>query len=107
MTNFVLLYSGGGMPSGEAEQKAVLGEWNAWFGKLGSGLVDGGSPFSMSKSVDTSGKITDGPVGSMASGYSIIKADSLDAAAKLAQGCPVLKSGAKITVYETVAAPGM
>jgi hypothetical protein len=108
MTNFVLLYSGGsGMPSSEAEQKAALGEWNAWFGKLASALVDGGSPFSMSKSIDTSGKVSDGPAGTMASGYSIIKADSLDAATKLAQGCPVLKSGAKITVYETVAAPGM
>jgi hypothetical protein len=107
MTNYVLLYSGGGMPGGEAEQKAVYAEWEAWFGKLGTALVDGGNPFSMSKSVDSSGKVTDGPVGSAASGYSIIKADSLAAAAKVAGGCPVLKSGAKISVYETVGAPGM
>jgi hypothetical protein len=37
----------------------------------------------------------------MASGYTVIKADSLDAAAAFARSCPVLKSGAKISVFET------
>ena len=35
-----------------------------------------------------------------ATGYSILKADSLNAAVDLAKGCPVLQSGGKITVYE-------
>lgn len=47
--------------------------------------------------------MSDGAVGTPASGYSIIKADSLDAAVKMAQGCPVLQGGAKISVYETFA----
>ena len=108
MTNYVLLYSGGaGMPEGEAAQKAVTAEWISWFGKLGANLVDGGNPFSMAKSVGSDGKVSDGPVGSMSNGYSIIKADSLDAAAAIAKECPVLKGGAKISVYETVPAPAM
>ncbi len=37
----------------------------------------------------------------MASGYSIIKADSLDEAVAKAKGCPVLQGGAKIVVLET------
>ncbi|HKF37192.1 MAG TPA: hypothetical protein VKB35_09850 [Ktedonobacteraceae bacterium] len=37
----------------------------------------------------------------MASGYSIIKADSLDEAVTKAKGCPVLQGGAKIVVLET------
>lgn len=37
----------------------------------------------------------------MASGYSIIKADSVDAAVEMAKGCPVLQGGAQISVYET------
>jgi hypothetical protein len=36
-----------------------------------------------------------------ASGYSILEADSLDRATKLAKGCPVLQGGAEITVFET------
>ena len=36
----------------------------------------------------------------MLSGYSILKADSLDKAVDMAKGCPVLESGGKITVCE-------
>ena len=39
--------------------------------------------------------------GASASGYSMIEADSLDHATKLATGCPVLQGGADITVFET------
>ena len=96
------------MPEGEAEQKAVLKDWEAWFGKLGKNLVDGGNPFTpKAKTVGSDGKVTDGPVGGMASGYSVIMADSLDAAVAVAKDCPVVKGGAKITVYETFSAMGM
>jgi len=102
MANFVLLYSGGSMPESEAEQAAVMQAWGAWFGGLGSAVVDGGNPFTTSaKSIASDGTVSDGPVGSMASGYSIIKADSLDAAVEAARRCPVLQSGGQITVYET------
>ena len=108
MTNFVLLYNGGKMPENEAEQQAVVKEWEAWYGKIGSALVDGGDPFSpKAQTIASDGKVSDGAMGMMASGYSIIKADSLDAAVAMAKGCPVLKGGAKITVYETFDARGM
>jgi hypothetical protein len=64
--------------------------------------VDAGNPFTpMAKSIASDGKVSDGSVGTLASGYSIIKADSLNAAVTLAQRCPILKGGGKITVYET------
>jgi hypothetical protein len=108
MANYLLLYSGGKMPEGEAEQKTVLKAWEGWFGMLGSALVDGGNPTTpMAKTIASDGKITDGGGGMMPTGYSIIKADSLDAAVKLAQGCPVLAGGAKVMVYETFNAMGM
>ena len=102
MANFVLLYSGGGMAETPAEQEAVMQAWGAWFGKIGSALVDGGNPFTpVAKTISKGGKVSDGPVGALASGYSIVKADSLDAAVELAKGCPVLTSGGQISVYET------
>ncbi len=102
MANFVLLYSGGGMPASEAEQQAVMKAWEGWFSKIGSAVVDQGDPFTpAAKTITPEGKVSDGPVGTMATGYSIIKADSLDAAVAMAKGCPVLQGGAKITVYET------
>jgi hypothetical protein len=107
MANYLLLYSGGGMPASEAEQKAVLKDWENWFGKVGSNLVDAGNPFTpKAKSISSDGKVSDG-VSPMSSGYSVIKADSLDAAVALAKSCPVLKSGAKVSVFETFNAMGM
>jgi hypothetical protein len=108
MSNFLLVYTGGGMPATDAAQKAELASWQAWYGKLDGSLVDGGNPFTpKAKSIASDGKVSDGPIGTMASGYSVIKADSLDKAVALAKICPVLKSGAKITVYETFDAAGM
>ena len=36
------------------------------------------------------------------SGYSVLQADSLDAAAVLAKGCPVLEIGGTVEVYEAL-----
>jgi hypothetical protein len=56
MANFLLLYSDGKMPESEAEQKAIVNDWMAWFRKLGSALVDGGNPFTqMAKSITSDG----------------------------------------------------
>ena len=61
MANFVLLYSGGSMPETEAEQAAVMQAWGAWFGQLGSALVDGGNPFTpQAKHIASNGKVSDG-----------------------------------------------
>ena len=102
MANFLLLYTGGSMPESPAEQEAVMAAWGAWYSKVGSNLVDGGNPFTpKAKSISSNGNVSDGPVGELATGYTIIKADSLDAAVAVARECPVLQGGSKITVYET------
>ena len=102
MANFVLLYSCGSMPETQAEQAAVIQAWTAWYGELGSAVVDAGNPFTpVAKSIASDGTVSEGPVGTMASGYTVIKADSLDAAVQVARRCPVVQGGARITVYET------
>ncbi|MEA2551407.1 MAG: hypothetical protein QOE25_1176 [Actinomycetota bacterium] len=100
MAKYLLLYSGGKIPASEAEQAVVMKAWDSWFQGLGAAVADGGNPFSpASKSVSSDGSITDG--GGSATGYSILEADSLAAAADMAKGCPVLQGGASIAVYET------
>ena len=101
-TTYLLLYSGGSMPETEEEQKAVMDAWGAWMGVLGDKLQDGGNPFTpAAKTISADGSVSDGPVGTPASGYSLIKADSLEEAVELAKGCPVSLGGASISVYET------
>jgi hypothetical protein len=102
MANFLLLYSGGSMPETEAGRAEAMQAWGAWFGGLGAATVDAGNPFLPGvKSVHGDGSVSAGPIGSQASGYSVLKADSLDEAVKMAQGCPLLKGGGEISVYET------
>jgi hypothetical protein len=102
MAKYLLLYHGGGMPETEAENAAVIKAWTDWYNQLGSAVVDPGNPFTpAAKSVKSNGTVKDGPAGTMASGYTVVQADSLDKAAKMAQTCPVLSGGAEISVFET------
>jgi hypothetical protein len=99
---YVLVYYGGGMPEGAAAQARVLKQWETWYGKLGPAVVDGGNPMSGAvNKIRTDGSVAKGPIGKRASGYSIIEAPSLDRATKMAKGCPILRGGGEIAVYET------
>ena len=99
MPKFVLAYRGGGMAEG-AEQDAEMARWGAWFGQLGPAVVDGGNPFGPAATVAAGGAVSDGGSASL-TGYSIVSADSLAAAAELARGCPILHDGGSVDVYET------
>ncbi len=101
MANFLLVYHGGGMPESPEEGAKVMAAWNTWFAELGDKVVDGGNPVSHVKTVHANGTVTDGGT-NPSTGYSVIKADSLDQAVKLAKGCPVLAGGASVEVAETL-----
>lgn len=102
MADFLLLYSGGAMPETEEEQAAVMQAWTDWYTAMGPAVKDPGNPFTpVAKSISSDGSVSDGPVGTMASGYTIITADSLDAATAHGKGCPVLSAGGSVSVYET------
>ena len=102
MAAYVLLYGGGKMPETEEEQNAVMKAWTDWFAELGPALTDGGNPFTgQAKTVGSDGSVRDGADPATASGYSIIEAESLDRAAEIAKGCPVVAGGASIAVFET------
>jgi hypothetical protein len=98
---YLLLYSGGKMPETESEQKQVMEAWNGWFGKHGDAITDGGNPFTpKTRSIGPDGKVKDG-AHAVATGYTLIKAGSLDEATQIAKGCPVLLGGATVSIYET------
>ncbi len=100
MTKYLLVYRGGSMPEGKEAQEQSAAAWGQWFGGLGGALVDPGNPAFQSRSVSPDGTVSGvGP--SSVSGYSIISADSLDAAVAHARSCPVLQVGASIEVVET------
>lgn len=99
MGKYVFAYRGGMMADTEEQRQAAMQAWGAWFGKLGPAIVDPGNPFAGSTSVNGSGG---GEAASELTGYTVVNADSLDAASALAAGCPVLDGGGSVDVYETI-----
>jgi hypothetical protein len=74
-------------PEQAAEQLAA---WNDWMGRIGSALVDGGAPFAARTAVADDGS---SPTPTDQNGYTIVQADSLDAARDLTKGHPFLAEG--------------
>lgn len=89
------------MATTEAEQAVAMQSWMGWFGELGAAVTDGGNPFGDSIAVASDGAHAPVDTGAL-TGYSILTADSIDAAATLAKGCPVLSSGGSVEVYEAL-----
>lgn len=101
MSRYVLAYLGGGMAATEEERNAAMAAWGAWFGELGSAVVDAGNPFAGSTSVASDGSVNGGARAGL-TGYSVIEAASLDAAGALAKNCPILAAGGSVDVYEVM-----
>ncbi len=99
MANFLLTFHGGSMTETKEAQDQVMAAWTSWFGTLGDALVDGGNPISQARAISPDGSVMEAT--SALSGYSIIKANDLDAAVALSKGCPVLAGGAVVVVSET------
>lgn len=100
MANYLLVYHGGNPPSSPEEGQAVMQDWMTWMGGLGSAMVDGGNPISRAWTLSNDGT-EEGGGANPATGYSVISADSMQAALEIAQGCPHLKSGGTIEIGET------
>lgn len=111
MSKFVFIYHAPMTPAEAAppspeQMEAVMGEWNAWAGKVGDGMVDFGTPLAGGVRVTTKGT---SPSTREVAGYSIIEARDLDAALALAKDHPHLNTpgGCEIEVHEVQAIPGM
>lgn len=106
MANYVLVYKGGGVAPIEERRQVTqarhVGRWRAWFDALGADLVDGGQPFGASSAVASDGTVTGGASSGL-TGYTILQAESLEAATEKARGCPVLADGGSIEIYEALA----
>ena len=103
MAKFIYVYHGGAAPSSPEEGQKVMQAWMAWFGSMGDAVIDGGNPLGMSKTVGKKGVTEDGGA-NPASGYSLIKAKDMDAAVKMAKGCPMVANGSgSVEVAECLA----
>ena len=106
MNDYVFVYRGGHDFGSPEEGAKHMAKWGAWADGLGDASVNRGSPFSKSKTV-SSGGVSDDGGSSPLTGYSIVKAKTLDAALEMAKACPHLDIGGSIVVAEVMEMPGM
>jgi hypothetical protein len=87
MPKYLLSYHGGEF---SPELEAVVGpRWKEWMDSIGEGAVDRGGPLQPSRTVGAGGVVTD-TNGARTTGYSLITAESLEAAIAFARQCPQL-----------------
>ena len=92
MPNYIFAYHGGKRPESPEEGAKLMERWKAWLGGLGDAAVNPGNPVGKSKTVSASGVSDDGGSNPL-SGFSIVKADSIDAALAMAKQCPFVEIG--------------
>jgi hypothetical protein len=102
MAKYALVFHGGGMPETEEEGAKIMAAWGTWMEGLGSALTDPGNPFGNSTTIQSDGSTVAGGGANPATGYTLLEADSLDAAVALAKGCPILASGGSVEVAEAL-----
>ncbi len=101
MTDYVFAYHGGKRPGSPEEGAKYMATWKAWVSGLGDAAVNPGTILKKSKTVSTEGVSDDGGSNPLL-GFSILKADSMEAALELARGCPHLELGGTIEVAEVM-----
>ena len=99
MSDYIIAYHGGKQPESPEEGAKHMAKWKAWVGGLGDAVVNPGTPLGKSRIVSSGGVSDDGGSNPM-SGFSVVKADSMDAALEMAKACPFLETGGTLEVAE-------
>jgi len=105
MAQFMITYLGGDKPATPEEGQQHMAKYMAWLSSLGESAVSPANPLKNTTIVNSDGSVTSGSKTSM-SGYTIIEADSMDAALAIARACPFLEIGGSLEVSELIQMPG-
>ena len=101
MTQYVIVYIGGNQPSTPEEGKQHFAKYQEWLASLGDTAVSPMNPLKDTSTINPDGTVTAGSKTSM-SGYTIIEAQSMEAALTIAKACPFLDIGGSLEVSELV-----
>ena len=106
MQEYVLVYLGGNPPQNQESQQDHFQRYREWLKALGDRVVSPANPFRETRTIHPDGKVQDGSSVSM-SGYTVIRADSLEEAVEISRSCPFLEIGGTLEVSESASMPGM
>lgn len=104
MPQYIIVYLGGNQPSTPEEGKRNFTKYMEWLTSLGDSAVSPANPLKDTMTVNPDGTVSSGSKTTM-SGYTIIEADSMDAALTAAKSCPFLEAGGSLEVSEMAKMP--
>jgi hypothetical protein len=101
MPNFMLTYLGAPQISSPEEKQDHMQKYHQWITDLGDAALSPMNPLKNVSVVDSDGNVTDGGETGM-SGFTIVTADSMNAALEIAQACPFLEVGGRLEVAQMI-----
>ena len=104
MAQYVFVYLGGNHPTNPKEAEAHFAKYMEWLTSLSDSVVVPTIPLKDTTTVSSDGEIKEGGSSAM-SGFTIIKADSMEAALSIAKDCPFLEIGGSLEVSELMEVP--
>lgn len=113
MKEFILIFRNEHQPDenlSPQEMDESIKKWQNWLGGIAAqDKFVGGNKLNLDgKSLTTSGEVIDGPYAEIKEilvGYFVVKAENLEQAFILAQGCPILEEGGKVEVRGVMGGP--
>jgi hypothetical protein len=104
MPNYIIAYHGGRKPESPEEGAKQMAKWKDWVADLGDAAINPGTPLGKTRIVSSEGVSEDGGPNAM-SGFSIVRADDMDAALEVAKVCPFLDTGGTLEVSQVMEMP--
>ena len=104
MPQYVITYLGGNQPSNPEEGKKHFVKYKEWLSSLGEKTVSPMNPFKDTHTINSDASVTAESKTYM-SGFTIIEADSMEAALTVAKACPFLEIGGTLEVSELIQMP--
>ena len=104
MSQYFIAYLGGNQPSSPEEGQKNFEKYKQWLSSLGDSVVSPANPLKQTRTVSPDGSVSSESKTSM-SGFTIIEADSMEAALSVATTCPFLEIGGSLEVSELIQMP--
>jgi len=105
MPQYLITYIGSPRPSSPEEGQQHMAKYKEWLVSLGESAVSPANPIKNTNTIHPDGSITSGGSSSM-SGYTIVEAETDEAAQDIAKACPFLEIGGSLEVSELMKMPG-
>ena len=99
MSNYIITYLGGNQPTTPEEGQQHFAKYKQWLAGLGDAAVSPANPLTGTHTVKPDGSVIPGSTTAM-SGYTVVEAESIEAALDMAKGCPFLEIGGSLEVSE-------